>query len=36
LAVCVEEQTADNELSLYVGVPNGHQTMQAQATWQEG
>ena len=36
LAVCAEEQTADNVLSLYVGVPNGHQTMQAQATWQEG
>lgn len=36
LAVCAEAQTADNALSLYTGVPDGHQTMQAKATWQEG
>ena len=36
LAICAEQQTTENALSLYAGVPDGHQTMQAQATWQEG
>jgi 3-methylfumaryl-CoA hydratase len=36
LAVCAEQPTSDNSLSLYAGVPAGHQTMQAQATWQKG
>ncbi len=33
LVVCAEEQTFNNTLSLYAGVPGGHQTMQAKATW---
>ena len=33
LAICAETQSEDGRLNMFAGVPRGHQTMQAHASW---